>query len=85
MPAGNPTCDSPPFHSNNKSIPFDLSFSGHFSQSFRADLTAIVGASVFCLVLFSSYFPPRILYHNIRSEPVATDYLKTDLVHSLFS
>lgn len=41
--------------------------SGHFSSGyFRTDLTVIVGASVYCLVLFCS-FPPHILYHNIAS------------------
>ena len=55
--------DAPPSHSNNKSILFHLGSSGHFSSGcFRAYLTAIVGASVFCMVLFSSYFPPHILY-----------------------
>ena len=54
-----------PSHSNSKSIRFHLGSSGHFSSGcFRADLTAIGGASVFCLVLFSCYFPPHILYHE---------------------
>ena len=43
------------------------------------DLTAFVGASVFFLVLFSSYFPPHILYHDIPSEPGTTVFLKTYL------
>ena len=83
VPEGNPAWDAPPFHSNSKFIPFHLDSSGHFSSGcFRAALTAIVGASVFFLVLSSYYFPPHILDHNIPSEPVSTDYLKTDLVHT---
>ena len=47
----------PPFHSNSKPISFHLGPSGHFSSDcFKAGLTAIVGASVFGLVLFSSSY-----------------------------
>ena len=57
VPEGNPAWDALPFHSNSKFIPFHLGSSGHFSLGcFRADLTAIVGASVFCLVLFCLLF-----------------------------
>ena len=57
MPEGNPALDALPFHSNNKPIPFYLGPFGHFSSGcFRADLTAIVAASVFGLVLFSSSY-----------------------------
>ena len=48
-----------------------------FSGCFTVDLTAFVGASVFCLVLF---FPSHIIYHNIPSEPATTVFLKTHLV-----
>ena len=52
-----PDWDTPPFHSDNKSFPFHLGPSGHFSSGcFRADLTAVAGASVFGLVLFSSSY-----------------------------
>ena len=51
------------------------------SGCFRAGLTAIVGASVFWLALFS-YFPPYLLCHNILPEPAATVFLKTDLVQT---
>ena len=72
-PEGNPAWDAHPSHRNNKSVPFHLGPSGHFSSScFKAGLTAIVGASVFGLVLFSSYFLPHIFYHNTRSEPAAS-------------
>ena len=75
----NPSLDAPPFH---KSIPFHLGSSGHFSSGcFRAYLTAIVGAAVFCLVLFS-YFLPHHLYSNILSEPAATVFLKIDLAQT---
>ena len=71
------------FHSNNKLIPFHLGPSGHFSSGcFRAGLTAIVGASVFCLGLFSFYSSPRIFYCNILSEPAVAVFLKTDLVQT---
>ena len=80
MPEGNPAWDAPPFHSNNKSSPLHLGFSAHFSSGcFRADLTAIVGASVFWMPLWffvSAYLPPHILYRNIPSEPIATVFLK---------
>ena len=40
----------------------------------------------FCLFLCLFYFAflsfPHIPYHNRLSEPVVTDYLKTDLVHT---
>ena len=63
----------PPSHSNNKSVPFHLGPSGRFpSDCFKSGLTAIVGASVFGLVLFSSYFLPHIFYHNTLSEPAAS-------------
>ena len=79
---GNPAWGVPPSHSNNKSISFHLSSSRHLSSGcFRADLITIVVALVFCQVLFSSYFPLHILYHNIPSEPAAT-VLKTDLVQT---
>ena len=42
---------------------------------------AIVGASVFCLVLFS-YYLPHHLYRNILSEPTAPFFLKIDLVQT---
>ena len=74
--------DAPPFHNNSKSIPFHLGSSGHFFSlgSFRADLTAIARPSA-CSLFFAVFtFPPRILYHNKLSEPVATVYLKTYLV-----
>ena len=75
----NPSLDAPPFH---KSIPFHLGSSGHFSSGcFRTDLTAIVGATVYCLVLFCS-FPPHILYHNIPSKPAATVFLKTHFIQT---
>ena len=81
MPEGNPAGDASPFHSNNKSIPFYLDSSGHFSSGyFRADLTATVGAAVFAWFFFASYFPPPILYHNMPSGPAVTAFLKTDLV-----
>ena len=57
VPEGNPAWDAPPFHSNSKFIAFHLDSSGHFSSGcFRAALTAIVGASVFCLILFCLLF-----------------------------
>lgn len=76
--AGNNSAWDAFLHSNNEAHPLSLGPFGWFLRLFRAGLTAIVGASVFCLVLFSSYFPPRILYHNIRSEPVATRLSKAD-------
>ena len=66
IPEGNPTWDAPPFHSNSKFIPFYLGSSGHFSSGcFTTDLTAIVGASVFCLVLFC-------LFSSLYSLPLYT-------------
>ena len=45
--------DDPPCHSNNKSIPFHLGPSEHFSSgNFKADPTATVGASVYRMPLF---------------------------------
>ena len=39
-------------------------------------------ASAFSLSLFAFLFFPHIPYHNRLSEPVVTEYLKTDLVHT---
>ena len=75
--------DAPPFHSNNKSIPFHLGPSGHFSSGcLRVDLTAMLGLQSFAWFFFAFYFPPHILYHNILSEPATTVFLKTDLVQT---
>ena len=69
MLEGNPARDVLPSHSNKKSISFHFGSSGHYSSGcFRANLTAIIG----CLLLFSSYFPPRVLYYNIPSEFAVT-------------
>ena len=43
-------------------------------------LTAIMRASTCCL-FFAFLSFTHIPYHNTLSEPVVTDYLKTDLVH----
>ena len=83
MSEGNLALDAPPFHSNNKSIPFHLGPSGHFfSGYFRMDLTAMLGLQSFAWFFFASYFPPYILYHNIPSEPAVTVFLKTELVQT---
>ena len=72
----------PPFHSNSKPIPFYLGPSGHLSQAvLRKFFIAIAKASAFSFVFFCLSFP-HIPYHNRLSEPVVTEYLKTDLVHT---
>ena len=40
-------------------------------------------ACLFLLLSFSAFLSfPHIPYHNRLSEPVVTEYLKTDLVHT---
>ena len=77
-------CPPPPFHSNNKSVPFHLVPLGILLRLFQSRSNSNAGASVFpwSFFFFASYFPPHILYHNIPSEPVATVFLKTDLVQT---
>ena len=74
----------PPFHSNNKSIPFRQGPSGHFFQSvsewFWPPLLRLQSVPwSFSAFLSSAHIP----FHNKLSESVATNYLKTDLIHTL--
>ena len=39
------------------------------------------GFRLFLCLFLPFFFSPHIPYHNELSEPVVTDYLKTDLVH----
>ena len=51
---------------------------GVFLGCLRTFFIAIAKASTFSFVFFLPFFP----YHNRLSEPVVTEYLKTDLVHT---
>ena len=83
MPQANPTSDAPPFHSNDKSIPFHLGPYGHFSSGcFRVDITAMLGFSLLPGSFLPLIFLLYILHHNILSETAVTVFLKTDLVRT---
>ena len=72
----------PPSHSNNKSVPFHLGPSGHFSWLFQSRSNSHCwGFSL----LPGSFFPPPILYHNIPSEPAVTLFKKLIWFKHLFS
>ena len=80
---GNPTWDAPLFHSNSKSIPFHLGPSGHFSQAVSEWFwPPFLGLQ--SVPWSFSAFPSslHIPCHNKLSNPVAINYLKTDLVHT---
>ena len=53
---------------------------GIFLRLFKNVFIAIAKASTFSIVFFAFLSFPPILYHNRLSEPVVTEYLKTDLV-----
>ena len=73
----------PPFHSNNKSVPFHLGPSGHFSQAVSEQVwQPLLGFQSFAWFFFASYFPPFIIYHDIPTEPAVTVFLKPDLVQT---
>ena len=74
---------APPFHSNNKSIPYHLGPSGHFSSGcFRVYLTAVLGLQslpgsflpFIFLLIFST-----IIYHLSQLQQFLK---KTDLVQT---
>ena len=62
--------------------PFTWVSPGIFSGCLRTVLTAITRASASTLVFLCLSFFPHTPCHNRLTEPVATDYLKTDLVHT---
>ena len=55
---------------------------GIFLRLFKNVFIAIAKASTFSIVFFAFLSFPPILYHNRLSEPVVTEYLKTDFIHT---